>query len=107
MSLSPDPYAPSIGYFYNKVKPYGDWDYKRIYGLELGEDMGNFNYGATGAATGFSLNTLLRAAGLVQETVGSYNPSDGHFYGNYPYGDDHNDQQMIMAGYYYYKRKYD
>jgi hypothetical protein len=98
--------GPAILHFYNNVKPHGAWDYKRIYGRAIGEDMGNFNYGATGAAAGFGMNTLLRAAGLVQEAVGAYSPDDGHFYGNYPYGDNHNDQQMIMEGFYYYKRKY-
>ncbi len=96
----------AVAFFYSQVKPYGRWDYKRVYGRELGEDIGNFNYGATGAAVGFNMDTLLRAAGLIQEFVGSYDPQYGHFYGNYPYGDDPNDQQMIMEGYYYYKRNY-
>jgi hypothetical protein len=49
------------------------------------------------------MSTLLRAAGLVQELVGSYDPGDGHFYSYFPYGDNSNDQYMIMQGYYYYK----
>ena len=90
-------------YFYNKVKPRGDWDYKRIYGLSLGEDIGNFNYGATGRIAGFRLNQLLRAGGLVSELVGTYSSNYGHFYGNFPYGDDPRDQHAIMSGYYYAK----
>ncbi len=48
------------------VKGGGKWDYKRIYGLSTAEDLGNFNYGATGAALNFSLETLSMAGGIVQ-----------------------------------------
>ncbi len=58
------------------VFPHSIWDYKRTkMGLKKGEPYGNFNYGATGKAIGFSLNTLARAAGFVAENYGTYKES--------------------------------
>jgi hypothetical protein len=81
-----------------KVQGGGIWDYKRIYGLTLGEDLGNFNYGATGAVLGFSQETLLKAAGFVQILSGTarFEYIDSNF-------DDPQDQLMIKYGYEYYK----
>ena len=87
--------------WYNKVKPDGDWDYKSKIGLEKGEDLGNFNYGATGAAKGFTLGTLLSAAGLVQIYTGTAKLRfDETFF------DDPQDQLMIKYGYDYYHNTY-
>jgi hypothetical protein len=55
-------------WFFNQVKPYGPWDYKRKYGSKY-EEFGNLNYGATGRATGFPPDVLRRGAGAMQ--VGS------------------------------------
>jgi Bacterial toxin 44 len=51
-------------WFHDQVNNGGPWDYKRL-NSEY-EDFGNFNYGATGKAAGFSEATLLRAAGWKQ-----------------------------------------
>jgi hypothetical protein len=48
-------------WFRSQVTDFGPWDYKRQDSKY--EDFGNFNYGATGAAFGFSEDTLLRMAG--------------------------------------------
>jgi len=56
-------------WWYNHVKQWhGPWDYKNYNGQPHPEwdDFGNFNYGATGAATGIPLNLLLRGAGAVK-----------------------------------------
>jgi hypothetical protein len=82
------------------VKGGGRWDYKSVYGLELGEDMGNFNYGATGAALGFSEDALLLAAGFVQIVSGTASLS----YINSNFDDPH-DQEMIKHGIDYYNSR--
>jgi hypothetical protein len=46
------------------VKTTGPWDYKEP--ENEFKDFGNFNYGATGAAMGYSEDTLLRMAGIQQ-----------------------------------------
>jgi RHS repeat-associated protein len=100
--------------FYNNVKPGGPQDYKTR-GPQY-EPLGNFNYGAVGAAAGFDLQTLLRAAGYVaQNTPGSdRGPGDPGSVidillgrgGTAPFGDMVVDQRNIRKGYKYYKRKY-
>jgi hypothetical protein len=45
-------------WFYDQVKNRGPWDYKQQ-GAQY-QDFGNFNYGATGAAFGFSEDALAR-----------------------------------------------
>ena len=76
------------------------------------EHVGNFNYGLTGRAAGYSAQMLLRAAGAYQEfrQNKNYDSSNGHFY-DLPltgsnYGDDQKDQEMIKAGISYYDRMY-
>tara|TARA_R110002124_G_scaffold243235_1_gene408339 strand:+ start:48601 stop:52800 length:4200 start_codon:yes stop_codon:yes gene_type:complete len=44
--------AASRGWFANQVHTRGAWDYKQKY--PQGQDFGNFNYGATAAALGYS-----------------------------------------------------
>ena len=87
------------------------WDYKQ-YGWtmtdtgQLGsspfQDFGNFNYGAAGAAWGIPLNVLQRAAGYAQDAAGTSTPEWGHWYQGPPYGDDPEDQILIIEGYEYY-----
>jgi hypothetical protein len=86
--------------FYNAVKNGGEWDYKQQ-GQEYA-DFGNFNYGATGKATGIPDNVLERGAGWAQEQAGTSLPEWGHWYGGPPYGDDPADQAQIMGGIEYY-----
>lgn len=93
----------NIAWWVNKVRPNGDWDYKRGDNKLTYENFGNFNYGATGAALGFSRGDLLRGAGFAQEFLhGAYDPSDGHFWGDSPFGDNRNDQYWIEQGINYY-----
>ena len=106
-----------ILWFYGEVRNNGDWDYKQQ-GKQY-EDFGNFNYGATGAALGLDLTTLLRMAGFASIQA-SYPdrpwPGDpgggaaailaGLGKGIPPYGDDPHDQQEITLGFRYYQLKY-
>lgn len=86
--------------FYNSVRNGGPWDYKQ-WGSQF-QDFGNFNYGMTGAAAGFSDQVLLRAAGWAQQRAGTSTSAWGGPLGGPPYGDDPNDQQMIQDGINYY-----
>jgi len=86
--------------FYNAVRNGGAWDYKqqdRSY-----ENLGNFNYGATGKAAGFSSNILERAAGVAQQKAGTSDPSWSTPTGKKPYGDDPADNHWINQGIQYY-----
>lgn len=51
----------NILWFHDQVHNKGPWDYKQI--AKKYDDFGNFNYGATGRAAGFSEDTLLRQRG--------------------------------------------
>jgi hypothetical protein len=82
--------------FYNAVKSGGKWDYK-TQGKQY-EDFGNYNFGMTGRATGFSEDTLKRGAGAYQIKSGTSNPQWGWPWGKSPYGDDPNDQRWIGEG---------
>jgi len=86
----------------NKVREDGEWDYK-TQGREY-EEFGNFNYGATGRAVGFSEDTLLRAAGAVQKLTNTSREEWGEPWGEPPYGDDPSDQEMIKRGVEYYEQ---
>ena len=85
------------------------WNYKKL-GNQY-EDFGNFNYGATGAAIGFSETTLLIEAGRGQIAAGTSRPGwgtpGGRIWGKAvpPYGDDPADQAMIKRGIQYYRAK--
>jgi hypothetical protein len=84
--------------FRGLVKEGGPWDYKNLPGNTgiSWQDFGNYNYGASGAATGlFTLETLLREAGRAQE---KRDPKWGCPKGGWPYGDDPRDQYWIMKG---------
>jgi RHS repeat-associated protein len=73
----PSPYGAAPNYhgvmsgadwFYNVVNYGGQWDYKtqNPKGTQMYTDFGNFNFGATGRAVGFSPDELLWGAGLAQ-----------------------------------------
>ncbi|WP_133820702.1 RHS repeat-associated core domain-containing protein, partial [Tahibacter aquaticus] len=89
--------------FRNAVKNKGPWDYKQQ-GAQY-QDFGNFNYGATGRATGFGNEMLLCQAGRAQVAAGTSLPGWGTpgstamcIGGTAPYGDDPADQAMIKQG---------
>ena len=82
--------------FYNTVKPGGAWDYKQL-GSQY-EEFGNYNYGVTGRAAGFSENTLLRMAGWAHRREKTNSEYRGHPLGKSPYGDDPKDQKWIKEG---------
>jgi hypothetical protein len=88
------------GWFYDRVRNGSTWDYKQQ-GSNY-EDLGNFNFGATGRAVGFSENILLRGAGWAQGRAGTSDPSWGSWYKSAPYGDDPADQVQIQRGIDYY-----
>ena len=88
-------------WFYNQVNDYGPWDYKRQGPYE---DLGNFNYGATGEAFGFPDQILYRLAGWAHQR-NNPNPNLGVWYGSYPYGDDRRDQYRIQQGIQYSRCK--
>jgi RHS repeat-associated protein len=83
--------------FRDLVKNKGPWDYKQM-DPKL-QDFGNYNYGATGAASGlFSLDTLQKQAGKAQCAAGTSNKDWGTPDSGPPYGDDPNDQKWIEEG---------
>ncbi len=86
--------------FYNKVRNKGDWDFKQQ-GVEFA-NFGNFHYGATGSAAGFSPSILLRMAGAAQTRAGTSSPEWGSPLSGPPFGDDPVDQEYIMRGIFYY-----
>jgi RHS repeat-associated protein len=97
----------NMNWFYNQVRNKGPWDYKQQ-GRQY-QDFGNFNFGATGLATGlFGETMLLQEAGRAQVKAGTskpewgYPPSLRHPRGQPPYGDDPADQQQIKNGFAYY-----
>jgi len=91
-------------WFYNQVKNGGPWDYKLQPPKGAYDDFGNFNYGATGTAVGFSPGTLLRAAGAKKWWESSGAPY-GKPWGDYPYGNQTDKQEWIQDGINYYNEK--
>ena len=97
-------------WFYRQVNDGGPWDYK-LQGPDF-EDFGNFNYGATGKAPGFSEETLLRMAGVKQGEDHHSRPGWGvpvsifeallGVGGVAPFGHDPRDQLWIKRGFQYY-----
>lgn len=83
--------------WFGKVKRTGNWNFKKDNHPEY-QDHGNIAYGATGRALGLPNTVLRRGAGFVQEYGPNYDPSFGHWYGAYPYGDDPADQVLIDRG---------
>jgi hypothetical protein len=84
------------GYWFAQVREGGGWDYKLRHGGT--EEIGNFNYGATGAVL-FGSNILLRAAGAIQLITLPSASDGGNPFGSPPYGDQVQDQRDISAGF--------
>jgi hypothetical protein len=106
-----DPLGKLAGHaiwFFNQLKDKGPWDYKyRDPAVNEGkrskyEAFGNFNYGSSGAAAGFSEGQLLRLAGHYQ-TDKTYAEGENSGLvrgilgvgGRAPYGDERCDQDQI------------
>jgi len=88
----------AITWFFNQVKPGGDWDYARI-NRQRYDAGGNFNYGATGVALGIPPQVLLRAAGVAQVFTGHWKAKYGIPALTGPgYGDDPKGQAEIHSG---------
>jgi hypothetical protein len=106
----PESHKLNFLWFYDQVHNKGTWDYKQI--ANEYDEFGNFNYGATGRAAGFSEDTLLRAAGWAQVHAGTSQSDWGipinrveallGIGGKAPFGDDPNDQVWIKPGFEYY-----
>jgi hypothetical protein len=82
------------GWWVNKVREGGDWDYK----IQPGgtQAQGNVNYGATGSLI-LPLDVLKRGAGAVQDAAeaGTGSPLD---LSASDYGDDPSDVPFIVMG---------
>ena len=93
---------PNLFAFRDAVRNRGPWDYKQQGGQY--ENFGNFNYGAAGAAWGFSAETLKRQAGRAQMAAGTSKRGWQKYGGRNnsrilpPYGDDPADQEWIQRG---------
>jgi Bacterial toxin 44 len=83
----------------NDVSSGKSWDYKQL-GRQF-ESFGNFNYGATAAATGlFDDKTIFEQAGKAQTQAGTSNSQSK---GPPFYGDDPRDHDMIRRGIEYFR----
>ena len=93
-------------WFVLKVMGGGDWDYKRKGTAYVDYDpFGNFNYGATGLAAGYSASTLFRMSGWAAEKwdegrSGKPDPLRALF--GEPYSENPDDRANILAGMQYY-----
>ena len=95
-----------LAWFVDMVNTGNPWDYK-----QQGEqyvDFGNFNYGATCAAMGWSLLVCQGSAGLAHDWR-AYKRNlplgNGIPFLLPPYGDQSADQAQIANGYWYYMWK--
>jgi RHS repeat-associated protein len=105
-------YAPGImspyletAWYVGMVSPFGHWNYSAWDKTDhtTYEDGGNFNYGATAAAQGWSDGVILRGAGLAHVLrPGSANGKSWPL-GGPPYGDDEKDQKAIRLGIQYFR----
>ncbi len=101
-------------WFFSMVAAHQPWDYKdrdpegAAKGNSIYEDFGNFNYGATGGAAGYSLNVLQHMAGFVEnyknQGMKSRNMVEARagIGGQYPYGDKFEDAKQIENGFAYF-----
>jgi RHS repeat-associated protein len=89
-------------WLYSKVQSHGGWDYKRQ--GDQYTDFGNFNYGATGRASGWPGFLLEILAGVYSayEWQDLSPPEWGHPWSGPPWGDDPADQEQISRGVAYY-----
>lgn len=122
MEWKKDPVNGQIN-FYNAVKNFGPWDYKRpdahpdwhsktkggyftAFGVVMNwEVFGNINFAFTGAAVGFSEKTILTGGGLVN-VMGGHGRWDEIKY----YFDDKEDNDWITFGvdlYKFYDKEYE
>ena len=89
-----------------KLPRIGMWDYKRrLDDHEIYQDFGNFNFGVTGAARGFSEEDLLWGAGQAQRLTDDWRRSKGQPVDSSDrtsYGDQARDVAMIRLGYAFY-----
>ena len=99
-------YIAAAKYFYSKVKPGGDWDFKSQASWELNfdtgyfyngavlryDDPGNIHYGYVGSVL-FPPGLLLNAAGIVQ--IRSKTSKLSYWTSNF---DDPRDAEMIWRG---------
>jgi hypothetical protein len=96
----------TTGWWIDRIRQkHGPWDYKWSHGKSHPEydEFGNFNFGATGAAAGFSLNTLLRGAGWFKGRSLPKGDPYGHWYGAWPYGNQEDKQKQAIAGFNWFK----
>src|SRR5581483_7553668 len=112
----------TLVWWIDKVKPGGDWDYKRR-GSQY-ENFGNFNYGATAAALQIPYYATQNAAGIVnigsnvltmverlfRKFGGDETPLpkwwiEGIPLVRWPFGDASKDAQQINAGWAFYQSK--
>ena len=87
------------------VLPHMPWDYKQQGPYD---DFGNFNFGATGAALGYPDSILLRGAGALKALERRLRhqpdpPDVGSPFGDPPYGNERDKQEMIRRGIEYFK----
>ena len=111
---------PNSNWFYDQVKNDAPWDYKRkgqyFNGRSEYEEFGNFNYGATCKAWGFTSYMCRNEAGLAQDPNDDLDPGkgeagrrisylfDGWLFGGWgDYGDDDSDQVCINQGISYFE----
>jgi RHS repeat-associated protein len=111
-------------WFYLQVRNDGPWDYKQIDKASRPpntpsafEDFGNFNFGATAKAVGFSDEVTLRMAGWAHQMARSTVPRQlallveliriftGTATAPLPYGDTAEDQAAIQRGIEYFNLK--
>lgn len=98
----------------NRIKPTGDWDYKsKVSGFEqlVGQNFGNFNFGATAWALGISLTDAQLGAGaanvvgVLVATAKSIWLAEGKYYtlgagaSISTYGDQELDYYYVLNGY--------
>ncbi len=96
--------------FYNKVRNQGEWDLKQLPEYQgtfkfndlviQGQDIGNINFGYTGAALGLPESVLLSGAGFAQIMAGTSTFS----FVMASNGDDLRDQMFIRYGIMLYRR---
>jgi hypothetical protein len=96
-----DPFTPNIPpfsqapNFVSEVAPFGPQDYKRSAPGKGADVFGNFNFGAVGAANGWSLKALLRgslAAQIFENAI----------HGKLKFSDNSDDPAVIAQGYKYF-----
>jgi hypothetical protein len=94
------PYLVAGGYVFGSIIPGGPWDYK-IQPGSTGDEMGNFNFGATGSLL-LPADILARGGGVVQSIQHFIDPrhhpsGDGNPFGQLPnVGDVGNDTPIIL-----------